>query len=255
MDRRSYFRNSREILALTVAGQKIYMVTAPDDISAVYKNHPTLTFDGYIKDMYRACGMSGEGIAKMFEPLPSTGSKGEKKGAANLPSDQKYAHLGLGIHREQLYAGQHLEQLSKVFLTHIEAQQDWARIPKHAVLRSEPGEKAVSLRGWCQSVLGRATAEAFFGKRLLEVEPKLLEDFHVFDSNSWMLLYQYPRLFAGEMYAAMDKGTQAFTKYFQLPRDERKDACHYIQSVETKQLKYGMDVRDIAIAGQNLFWA
>ena len=46
--------------------------------------------------------MSGEGIAKMFEPLPST--KGEK-GAADLPGGQKCAHLGLGVHREQLYAG------------------------------------------------------------------------------------------------------------------------------------------------------
>ncbi|MCJ1347230.1 hypothetical protein MMC31_005452 [Peltigera leucophlebia] len=106
------------------------MVTAPDDISALYKNHPTLSFNGFIKDMYRAFGITREGIAKMFEPLPSRSGRGE--GAADLPSSggQKYAHLGLGVYREQLYAGQHLEQLSKVLLTHIEAQQHWVRIPK-----------------------------------------------------------------------------------------------------------------------------
>lgn len=118
--------------------------------------------------MYRAFGITREGIAKMFEPLPSKSGKGE--GAADLSSSggQKCAHLGLGDHREQLYAGQHLEQHSKVLLTHIEAQQHWARIPKNAVLRSEPGEKAVSLRSWCQSVLGRAAAEEFLGSGCLK---------------------------------------------------------------------------------------
>ena len=232
-----------------MAGQRIYVVTTPEDIADVYKNHHALTFDGYVRDMYAAFSMSPEGIAKMFEPATSKNDK-----ATALPSQQS-VHLGMGIHREQLYAGKHLEDLSKVYLARIEQQQNWTKIPKSAVLRSVHEEKSVFLRGWLEDVLGRATAQAFFGKRLLEIEPELLAHFHSFDTNSWMLLYQYPRLFAGEMYAAIDKGTKAFTKYFALPKQERSDGCHYIQAVEAKQVKAGVSVRDIAIAGQNLFWA
>lgn len=232
-----------------MAGQTIYVVTAPEDISEVYKNHLTLTFDGYVRDMYAAFGMSPEGIAGMFEPTPSDGGKD------SVMSSQKFNHLGLGIHREQLYAGNHLEDLSRVYLVSIEEQHNWTKIPKTAMVRSVSEEKSVFLRVWLEDVLGRATTQAFFGKRLLEIEPELLTHFHTFDTNSWMLLYQYPRIFAGEMFAAIDKGTKAFTKYFELPRNERSDCCHYIQAVETKQVKAGVKVRDIAIAGQNLFWA
>lgn len=222
-------------------------MTTPEDIADVYKNHHTLTFEGFVRDLYAAFSMSPEGIAKMYEPAPSKGDKA-------LPS-QQLNHLGMGIHREQLYAGKHLEDLSKVYLARIEEQQNWTKIPNIAVLTSVPEEKSVLLRGWLEDVLGRATTQAFFGKCLLEIEPDLLAHFHVFDSNSWMLLYRYPRLFAGEMYGAIDKVTKAFTKYFELPKEERSDACHYIQAVETKQVKAGMSVRDIAIAGQSLFWA
>ena len=52
----------------------------------------------------------------MYEPAPSKDGK-----AMALPS-QQLNHLGMGIHREQLYAGKHLEDLSKVYLAHIEEQ-------------------------------------------------------------------------------------------------------------------------------------
>lgn len=57
-----------------------------------------------------------------------------------------------------------------------------------------------------------------------------------------MLLLVYPRFFAGKMYAAIDKGTKAFTKYFGLTKKERSDGCHYIQAMETKQVKAEMSV-------------
>lgn len=233
-----------------MAGQKIYIVTSPEDISAVYKNSQSLTFDGFVKDMYAAFGMSSTGIARLWAPVEGSSKSGN---VAGLPG-QKQAHLGAGIQREQLHPGQHLDDLLLVYLTHIKKQMNWENISKKVIAQSFSETKVVSLRNWCADVLGRATVEAFFGKCLLECEPSLLDDFHTFDANSWMLLYQYPRIFAKPMYKSMDKGTDAFTRYFQLPSDQRRQACHYVRTVEMKQRKAGMADRDIAIAGQMFFW-
>lgn len=65
---RSYFKNTREIFGLTVAGQS---VTTPENILEIYKNQDTLTFKEYPRDIYAAFSMSPEGIARMFEPAPS----------------------------------------------------------------------------------------------------------------------------------------------------------------------------------------
>lgn len=115
-------------------------MTTPEDVADVYKNHDTLTFDGYVRDMYPAFSMSPEGIAKMYEPAPSKDDK-----ATVLPS-QKSVHLGMGIHREQLHTGKHLEGLSKFHLARSEEQQNWTKVPKTAVLRSVHEEKSVFLR-------------------------------------------------------------------------------------------------------------
>ena len=248
MNDRHYFNNTREIFSITIAGQKMYIITSPKDVATVYKHPDTLTFEGFVKDMYVSLGMSNEGIAKMF------GASASKDIPGTRPTDQKQAHLGVGVQREQLHPGEHLDDLIATYVKHIKRQMKWENIPEICKAKSVGDQKVVSVRKWCEDVLGHATVEAFFGNVLLELEPSLLDGFHQFDSNSWMLLYQYPRPFARPMFRALDKGAEAFTRYFQLPVTKRQP-CHYIKTVESKQRQAGMSDRDIGIAAQGLFWA
>ena len=161
----------------------------------------------------------------MFEPVAF------KDGKASSPLHQRYAHLATGIQKEQLHPGENLDSLFGTYLDHFKRQMDWDKIPSSCTIQVSPGKKVVSLRNWCANVFGEATAAAFFGNALLELNPRLLEDFHTFDSASWMLLYQYPRVFGKPVFAAMERGTQAFTRYFELPIEKRTTMCHYIKTV------------------------
>lgn len=227
----------------------MYIITSPKDISSVYKNSQLLTFDGFIKDMYGNFRMSATGIAQIFEPVSS------KDGKASSPLGQQYAHIGTGVQREQLHPGDNLDKLINTYISHIKQQMNWAKVPKSCLIQALPGKKVVSIRNWCADVLGQATTQAFFGSILLEHNSQLLEDFHTFDSNSWKFLYRYPRAFAKPMFEAIEKGTEAFTRYFQLPTEKRNQMCHYVKTVEAKQRRAGMSDRDIAISAQGLFWA
>lgn len=215
----------------------------------MYKNPQNLTFNGFIRDMYTNFGMSPRGVEQMFEPIAST----------HDPADdihrQQHAHLATGVQNEQLHPGQNLDGLIRVYLNHIEQQMDPKNLPDSCIVRPSGGHTVVSLRKWCSAVLGAATVEAFFGNVLLTLDPQLLDDFNIFDVDSWMLLYRYPRIAAKPLYSALERTTSAFTRYFELPSVRRSQACHYIRTVEAKQRKAGMSNRDISIAAQGLFWA
>ena len=69
-----------------------------------------------------------------------------------------------------------------------------------------------------------------------------------------MLTYRYPPFLARKMYAGKDSNTATFTRYFQLPSDDRADACYYVRSLEARQREAGMKDRDIAISAQLFYW-
>ncbi len=213
---------------------------SPKDHSTVYKHSTILTFDGCIRDLYTTFGMSKDGIKKMWQSQLS-----------EVQEKPIQVHLGQDIHREQLHPGSHLEDITEVYLREIEQRLRWDRIPD---LSSNTGtKKVVSLNEWFAEVLGNATIQAFFGNALLDLEPRLLEHFYTFDSESWKLTFQLPPFFAKRMYEAKDQSRAAYISYFQLPTGKRPPTCHYLRGVEEKRRQAGMTDEDIGIAAQMFF--
>ena len=213
----------------------------PKDHSTVYKNPNVLTFDGFIRDLYTTFGMSKDGIRKMWQVQSAKGQESPIE-----------VHLGQGIHREQLHPGSHLEDITVVYMREIDQRLRWERIPD-SPSNTRPG-KTVSLYEWCADVLGNATIQALYGNALLELEPRLLQYFYAFDSESWKLAFQLPPFLAKRMHDAKDSARAAYVSYFQLPQEKRPGTCHYLRGVEEKQRQSGMTDEDIGIAAQMFFW-
>lgn len=242
-----YFNNSREIFALTIAGQRMYFIMSPKDMATVYKNTISLTFDGFIRDLYTTFGMSKEGIKLMWQTHPT------KSSDISTPNTKRF-HLGEGVHREQLHPGPQLEDITGKYLDQFQQRLVWHEIRGSIVSAGAQEGKVVTLYDWCADVLGHAAMNALFGDALLGLEPHLLEYFYTFDEESWKLTFQLPPLFARTMHKAKDDGRNAYIRYFRLPADQRSGVCHYIRTVEAKQRKAGMNDTDIAVAAQMFFW-
>ena len=221
---------------------------SPKDMSTVYKNTTTMTFDGFIRDLYTTFGMSKEGVRNMwqsdhFKPQDDMG-----------PPRGQQIHLGQGVHRQQLHPGDRLEDISAKYTKEIERQLLWENMPTDPTTEPSKIQKSVDLYDWCAAVLGHAAMQALFGSTLLELEPRLLEYFSDFDSESWKLTFQLPPLLAKRMHAAKDKSRTAYVRYFQQPMEQRQGICYYLRTVEAKQRRAGMSDRDIGIAAQMFFW-
>ena len=92
---RRYYNN--EPCALTVAGIKLYLMTLPQQISKVYRDTATLSFDPFIRDLHKSFDMSSIGVNKMWEiamahekHLDPAGRKNLlQQSSASCPPDRK----------------------------------------------------------------------------------------------------------------------------------------------------------------------
>ncbi|KAL8652125.1 MAG: hypothetical protein Q9210_002876 [Variospora velana] len=203
-------------------------------MSLVYKNTTTLSFDNFIRDLHVSFGLSTSGLETMW--------------------DNSYGkclvHQSGDLHRAQLHPGEHLDDLMQKLLATIERRlnedhEKFTNTSDHQTVRS--------LYDWCADVLVPAASIAFFGEALLRIEPNLIDDFHAFDEDSWMLTYRYPRLLARNMHRGREANMKAFTRYFELAPEDRTGACHYVKSFESLQRQAGMKETN-ANAFKICFW-
>ena len=237
---RKYFDDSREPFTLTIAGAELYIITNPQDMSLVYKSTESLAFDDFIQDLHVGFGMSAYGRETMWDDT----------------AGKCLVHHANDIHHSQLHPGEHLDDLTQKFLGQIERRlrPDMVFPGKDSRNSGTPEQARLSLYDLCSDVLVPAASVALFGEALLRTSPTLVGDFHFFDEDSWMLTCQYPRLLARKMHQAMERNTNALTKYFQLPLEDRPGACYYVKTFEALQREASMKNRDLAITIHLFYW-
>ena len=185
----------------------------------------------------------------MWHTTPESSSLLDSKSGAKSVAIQ--AH---DLHHTQLLPGDNLEAISNIFLSCIERNTRWDRIPLTSIIKTSTESKTISLHAWCRDVIIDAATRAFFGDRLLELSPDLTQHFCSFDDHSWMMLYRYPRFLATSMYAAKEKVIDALEAYFELPVQDRPGAAYYIRTMEAKQREIGLPNRDIAKVAMMMYW-
>ncbi|KAL8728925.1 MAG: hypothetical protein Q9181_005173 [Wetmoreana brouardii] len=240
LDPMKYFKGSDEPFSVTIAGTELYIITSSQDMSLVYRNTTTLSFDEFIQDLHVAFEMSASGRRIMWD---------QSKGKCLL-------HVGTDLHRAQLHPGEHLDDLTQALLKQIEQRLTWDQVLayRHRLVREDSKQNTLSLYDWCASVLVPAASVAFFGEALLRINEHLTEEFLAFDEDSWMITYRYPRFLARNMHYSKDRNMEALICYFRLPLQDRPGACYYVKSLEARKRAAAMSDRDMAISFQLFYW-
>ena len=162
------------------------------------------------------------------------------------PHEKSLARLTVDLHKYQLLPGPELESLSNRFLYSLNDSLRWENMDQAYILEDGANHRTMSLLSWCLETLLKAGTTAFFGERLLEMDPGLPQSFYEFDKNSWMALYKLPKAFSKKMSSPLAKNIQSVTAYFQLPKAERSGANWFNETLETEQRQLGMTDEDIA---------
>lgn len=143
----------------SIAGQRTYVVTSPQDVSSIYRNTATLKFDEHVE--YRR---------KMYE-IPGKDRTGIIQTEKSRHLHKALAHAVEDFYRQQLYPGNHLDDLWTKIQSFMHTSLFWENISKKCTLSDTDTTKALPLlkrfraailssqkncfRGQCRPLLGR----------------------------------------------------------------------------------------------------
>lgn len=250
MDRK-HFGDTREPFALTVAGEKLYVLTSPQDVADSFRNTHSLSYDEFVEDLIKSIGVSNHGLEQMYRKFAPS----ERTLHHPNPRQKCLAHLTVDFHKHQLLPGEPLWVLSDKFLHCLDMSLRWEKMDQKYVLEETRGDhKRLSLLSWCSEVLVRAGTDVFFGEHLLRSDPTLPQTFYEFDKNAWMLLYRYPQFLSRGMSSPLMKIRKSLTNYFKLPQSQRPGATWFTQTLEAEQRLLGMTDEDIAATMILIHW-
>lgn len=227
-------------------------MTSSKDVSTVFKNTEQLTFDDYIKDLMLQFGTTPEAVDKMWQ-APTNNNLNSTNLQPN-PRLKSFVHLSDSLYRQQLHPGEKLNTLQNIFLGNIYKSLTWETMLEKIIISSTANERSVSLLEWTRQVLLDGATRAFFGDKLLEIEPNLFASFFYFDDNSWKLTYKIPRYWSNDVYASKQRAQDALKEYFCLPKEQRSGEAWIIRTFETELRGLGVDEPNIAAVMMMIFW-
>ncbi|KAI0859747.1 cytochrome P450 [Xylaria cubensis] len=248
----SYFGNTREPFALTIAGSTSYVVTRPRDVAEAYRNNSTLSWKEFLLEMMRTLGNNQVCVKAVAESLPR-----DKAGFPN-PHGKSLITLARDMHIYQLHPGNQLDDLESKILHWFERHLDPEAMAQKYGSRGAKNDKkfvlTVPLVQWCSEFFTLATQEAYFGPELAEIDPHLHHAFILFDELSYQILYQYPGFLAGKMRAAKARVQHAMSAFLQLPSSGRSRQAWFTQAFESECRALGIDSEQIAIMFFTVYW-
>ncbi|KAL8637400.1 MAG: hypothetical protein Q9228_005324 [Teloschistes exilis] len=245
---RKYFKDIREPFALTLGGEKLYILTSHADIISAYKNNTTLDYGPIIGELTQSFGVSQESIKKIFVPTEEF----LHETSAYNPHGKPFFRLKSDFYHAQLHPGPKFEATQAKFLVLLNEAVDFDRLPSSAILQYTEKSVSVSLYRLCQEVFVRAGTDVFFGKRFLDLDPHFMENFIDFDNNNWMVFYNWPHKAAAT--TPMQKVVDVIEMYLDLPKTERTESAWLIDMFEDAQVHLHMPKRDVAIVLMMVLW-
>ncbi|KAL2009606.1 hypothetical protein VTN00DRAFT_5413 [Thermoascus crustaceus] len=177
---------------LHVAGKDMAVFTAPSQVTQIFKDNNSYSFDPFMDMVYDDVGNVSREAKLILWRTPAEGFVSLHPN----PKQQVLVHTGNGLLHKQLLQPDAMQDLLVKVLVYINNTMQWDSFYETTVLASNADEKVVSLHCWCRDVLIEAQNRTWFGHCLEELELDMRLVFDKWDYNSWRITYQVPSFMA-----------------------------------------------------------
>jgi hypothetical protein len=251
IDVRLYFGNSKALYSITLAGQNICVITGGDEIGELYKKSSTITWENLIKEMYVFVGLSAKSVNGMFrgnhEKKVSTGSGSPTRSAHEMTSE---------YHRQQLLSTANFEILLQRLIPGLKKNLSWETLKQHSACeRKSKDSITLSLWAWCNEVIINGSTNAYYGPKIFEINPNLLQAMMAWEATNWKFFYQLPSFMARDMTDAKHEVIDTLCKYFETPQEERPGMLYFVTAMEAEMRSSGLSNRETAGVHMLHLWA
>lgn len=235
---------------LHIAGKRVAVITSPSDVSQVFNDNTSFSFDPFIDSIYKGVGNVSDEANVILWRTPEEGFTSLHPN----PKGQVLVHTGNALLHKQLLGPQELEELSEKVLGYIEGTMRWQSFFQTSILSSSSDTKVVSLHCWCRDVLIEAQSRAFFGEYLQELEPQMTLIFDQWDNNSWMIPYQYPAFMAKAAIEPRDRLIKTLNRYLNSPRERLSGGVPFVRELVDEEHHAGLSTEDSARILMIILW-
>ncbi|KAF7944355.1 hypothetical protein EAE96_010753 [Botrytis aclada] len=223
-----------------VAGETLCVITGANDIQELYRNSSTITWDNLVKDMYAFVGLSPKSISQVWgethEQLAIPDSKAPTRSAHEMASE---------YHRQQLLTVANAEKLTQRIIPGLEKNLSWNILRQHpACIRTCGDSITLSLWDWCNEVIIKSSTTAYYGPKIFEINPNLLQAMMSWEATNWKFMYKLPDFMARDMIDARGEFIDTLCKYFETPKKDRSDALYFVTAMEEKLRAAGLSDRE-----------
>jgi hypothetical protein len=234
---------------LNLGGTTFYAVFDPQDVSTVFNAGPQLSFDMFLRNIMHEFGSSSTATKRILESPPACQLKRIKhpKSVSQLAHDYQVEQTS-GDQLQKLC--QHIAAFfqENIFLEGLNSHLS----PGFFLASGE--ETLISLKKWTAEVFIQAGQDAYFGKRLLDIDPGLPQVLMRMDELSWQIFYRYPWFLRLELNRLTKRLRGSLERYFQLPTAERESPAWFTRSLEREYRRVELNEKDIAAQMLFLYW-
>ncbi|KAF4625071.1 hypothetical protein G7Y89_g13100 [Cudoniella acicularis] len=217
----NYTNRNREPFALPILGRTFYVITAPKDVTAVYKASTVLAFTSFLNEALHAFGVDDSSL-KLAWHTPAPGDACWRDDNPVNPKQKPFIHWIKDIYRQQLLPGEKMNVMVHRFRQYVDTKLQWESISSFDLHPAEKnGSVRLSLKDFARKIMLEAITDSLFGTCLMKVEPNLIKYVDEFNDDAWQLVHRYPKRFASRVYSNRAKLLATLDKYRQLPQEER----------------------------------
>ncbi|GAB1316379.1 hypothetical protein MFIFM68171_06589 [Madurella fahalii] len=216
------------IFTMSLPGQKMYVVTKPELIQTIQKQHRVLAFPPIAaKFASTICGASSEAQAILAKNV--NGDEGD----FGL-SMESYAAM-----RAALKPGHHLDDMNRVMIQEISKSLDLLQPTK------TEGSRTIGMHAWLRDAITTATTRSVYGPMNPYDDKAIADSFWEFESCIMSILVGFlPSITARKAIAARDRVAMAFEAYYKAGGVEKASAL--AQKRYQAEIDHNLRLQDIA---------
>ncbi|MCJ1465970.1 hypothetical protein MMC07_004589, partial [Pseudocyphellaria aurata] len=252
--RREYFKHSDEPYALHVAGEKLYVLTSPQDMKAARENTSTLSQYELTRDFIIALGLN----PAVGKTVCRSSMQADKLNLMLRSGAMRKSFVpvveNLASEKQNPVLEQSLNNLHDDLVRHIDESMQWNRLSAKYTRFSNADERDISLLGWCRDSMINAATRSYFDEALLQIEPNLSQIVFDFDTETCGSIAKYPHRLGNFSSAAKQKGIAAFTAYLKLSKVQRAGEAQFVRDLEEEYRRLGLDEENLASLMMIVYW-
>lgn len=260
MNKRGWRRNrkltnrTREPFALQLWRDKLYILTAPEDVALAYKNTTTLSWDAFLNDLLEGFGLRGKSLELAWHQ-PKPGDAAYECKHLFKSAQKSLVHFTEEISRRQLLPGEHLKVMEASFLERLHETLQWDQMIGSDVLHCSGMQKRLSLKGFFRYLVVDAITYSIFGGTLQQIHPNVARDMITFNDDAWMVVFRYPEFSAPNLVNSKRRIKDALKTYMSLPDEQRKKESFAITNILEGQKITGIDDESRVAMLLMIYWA